>query len=204
MKSRDFRAKAREALGGGIFKSPWLYALLVSLIASAILGFASFTLVGAIILAGPISFGLTRYFLSLSRKGDEKNLGTLFSGFSTDFGGTLLLGLMEAIFVLLWSLLFVIPGIVKSYSYSMAFYIKADHPEYDWKQCINESKKMMHGHKWQLFCLQLSFIGWIIVGSLCLGIGTLWVTPYMYAATTSFYEHLKGEPETVATEAIAE
>ncbi len=73
----------------------------------------------------------------------------------------------------------------------MSFYIKADHPEYDWRQCINESKAMMYGHKWELFVLDLSFIGWMIVGALCLGIGTLWATAYQSAARAQFYESLK-------------
>ncbi len=203
MKSRDFRAKAREALGGGIFTSPWLYALLISLIASAIIGFASSFLIGGIIVTGPISFGLASYFLSLKRKGDEKNLGGLFDGFTSDFGGIFLIGLMTYIFTFLWTLLFIIPGIIKSYSYSMAYYIKVDNPEYDWKQCIDESRRIMKGNKWKLFCLDFSFIGWIIVGALCLGVGTLWVTPYQYAARANFYEHIKGEPK-IEAEATAE
>ena len=75
----------------------------------------------------------------------------------------------------------------------MAYYIMVDHPEYTWKQCLDESQKMMKGHKGQLFCLDLSFIGWYIVGMLCLGLGVLWVYPYHHVARTEFYHALKGD-----------
>jgi len=66
-----------------------------------------------------------------------------------------------------------------------------DHPEYNWSQCISESKRLMSGHKGELFVLQLSFLGWILVGILCLGVGTLWVSAYAYATTALYYQHLK-------------
>ena len=72
--------------------------------------------------------------------------------------------------------------------------IKLDHPDYGWKACIDESRRLMDGHKWEKFVLDLSFLGWIIVGSLCLGIGTLWVTPYMEAANAQFYEYVRTCP----------
>lgn len=77
------------------------------------------------------------------------------------------------------------------YAYSMAYYIKLDHPDYGWKACIDESRRLMDGHKWEKFVLDLSFLGWIIVGSLCLGVGTLWVTPYMEATNAQFYEYVR-------------
>ena len=126
-----------------------------------------------------------------ARDHQPMDLGDMFKGFSSDFGQNLLIGLMTAIFTALWSLLLIVPGIVKAYSYSMVYYIKADHPEYDWRQCIAESQAMMNGHKMDLFILDLSFIGWMIVGSLCLGVGTLWVSAYMEAARAHFYESIQ-------------
>ena len=73
----------------------------------------------------------------------------------------------------------------------MAVYIKVDHPDYDWKQCIDESQRMMQGHKGELFVLDLSFIGWLFVGACCCGVGTLWVNAYMAAAHSQFYENLR-------------
>lgn len=196
MSSRsEIRARARKALGGNIFATTWLLVLVAGVVVEAIIGAVSFTFVGPIILVGPLSYGLIKVILKAVREQDSKvDFGDLFKGFTEDFVGNFLTGLLVYLFTILWSLLFVIPGIVKSYSYSMALYIKADHPEYDAKQCIDESRKMMHGHKMQLFLLQLSFIGWMIVGTLCLGIGTLWVSAYMQTATACFYEELKNQP----------
>ena len=196
MSSRsEIRARARKALGGNIFANTWLLVLVAGVVVEAILGAVSFTFVGPIILTGPLSYGLIKVILKAVREQDSKvELGDVFKGFTEDFVGNFLIGLLVTLFTALWSLLFIIPGIVKGYSYSMAFYIKADHPEYTAKQCIDESRKMMNGHKMQLFLLQLSFLGWIIVGTLCLGIGTLWVNAYMQTATACFYEELKNQP----------
>lgn len=186
---------SKQQLGGNIFNSKWLMGLLVCLIVMIITGACSFVpfagAVGALILAGPLNFGIAYVFLKLARTGEEIVVGDIFEGFKSDFGGTILLTIMIGIFTFLWSLLFVIPGIVKAYSYSMAYYIKVDHPEYDWHQCINASKEMMNGHKADLFVLDLSFIGWIIVGSCLCGVGLLWVEPYMESARANFYESIK-------------
>ena len=88
-------------------------------------------------------------------------------------------------------MLFVVPGIVKHYAYSMSFYIAADHPEYTWNQCMDASKRMTAGHKGELFVLDLSFIGWFFVGALCLGVGSLWVTPYYNASWANYYDALR-------------
>ena len=186
---------SKQQLGGNIFNSKWLMGLVACLIVMMITGACSFVpfvgAIGALILAGPLNFGIAYVFLKLARTGEEIAVGDVFEGFKSDFGGTILLTIMIGIFTFLWSLLFVIPGIVKAYSYSMAYYIKVDHPEYDWQQCINASKEMMNGHKADLFVLDLSFIGWIIVGSCACGIGLLWVEPYMEAARVNFYESIK-------------
>lgn len=188
MTASEIRAKAREQLGNNIFSNKWLYALLVCLITSAILGIASATFVGTIILTGPLTFGMTKVFLNLTRSDESIKIEDTFSGFTSDIGGNIILGFLIAVFTFLWSLLFIIPGIVKSYSYSMAFHVKHDNPSYTWQQCIDESRRIMDGNKMKLFLLDLSFIGWLFVGALCFGIGTLWVTPYMQAAHANFYE----------------
>ena len=190
MTASEIRAKARQQLGNNIFSNQWLYALIVCLIVSAISAVASSTVIIPLLVAGPLSFGSAKVFLKLTRSGEPIKIEDTFSGFTSDIGGNIILGLLISVFTFLWSLLFVIPGIVKAYSYSMAFYIKQDNPTYTWKQCIDESRKMMDGNKMRLFLLDLSFIGWLIVGALCLGIGTLWVTPYMMAAHANFYEEI--------------
>ena len=188
------KARARAQLGGGIFQSPWINALLVVLVAGLVMSVASFV---AILVVGPISYGLAKIFLRVARGQGTFDVGAIFDGFKDDFAGTLLVGLMQGIFVFLWSLLFVIPGIIKSYAYSFAFYVKVDHPEYDWKQCLDESERLTAGHKGDLFILDLSFIGWLIVGSLACGVGSLWVAPYMEMTRTNYYLDLAyGAPQT--------
>ena len=190
----ELRKRARDLLGGNIFKAEWLFALLASAIASAILSISGFTVILPLILMGPVTIGLYGYFLARIRKtAPHDDLGQLFGGFKGDLSGNIITGLLITLYTWLWSILFVIPGIVKFYSYSMALYIKIDHPEYTATQAITESRKLMSGHKMELFLLDLSFIGWYIVGSICFSVGVLWVVPYHYAARTEFYAELVGE-----------
>lgn len=190
MNRAELKARAKSQLGG-IFEQNWLYAVLFVFIASALTGAASVVpVLGSLIVFGPMTYAISKMLIKLSRTGESPDLNNLFDGFKDDFGGTFLLGLLTTIFVMLWSMLFIIPGIVKSYAYSFAFYIKADHPDYDWQQCIEESKRLTQGHKGELFVLDLSFIGWVIVGSLCLGVGMLWVDPYMGLTKVNFYNDL--------------
>lgn len=193
MNRAEIKARARAQLGGGIFQNAWMMGLAVCLLIGLLETTATSVLpvVGGILVLGPLEYGMAYIFLKQARDGQPVQMGDMFRGFQDDFGGTLLIGLMTGLFTFLWSLLFFIPGIVKAYSYSMVYYIKVDHPDYDWKMCIDESRRMMNGHKWEKFVLDLSFIGWILVGSLCLGVGTLWVTPYMTAAEANFYESIR-------------
>ena len=189
MTRQEIKAKAREQLGGNIFSTNWVMALLalliVSLLNSIIPGIA------AIVLSGPLAVGAALLFTALARGEGEVRLEKLFDPFTTDFLGTFLLGIFMTLFTALWALLFIIPGIVKGFAYAMAPYIKADHPEMDALTCIKESQNMMKGHKMELFVLVLSFIGWMIVGVLACGIGTLFVAPYMASAKANFYESIK-------------
>ena len=189
------RQRAREQLGGNIFANNWLMMLLACLISSAIIGFGGTIPVIALIVSGPLTYGISRICIKRAKEMGEVKIEDLFCGFSDCFGQSFLLSLLIGIFTALWSLLFVIPGIVKSYVYSMAFYILQDDPTKDWKMCLDESQKMMKGYKWKLFCLDFSFIGWYFLGSLCFGIGTLFVAPYHHMARANFYLDIKGEPK---------
>lgn len=192
MTRHEIKTRAKAQLGNKIFGSIWMIALAACFIFTVICGAAGSVIpgIGALIVIGPMTYGMDYVFLKQARDGQEMQLGDLFKGFTDDFGQTFLIGLLSNIFVMLWGLLLIIPGIVKSYAYSMAYYIKADHPDYNWKQCLDESQAMMLGHKGELFVQDLSFIGWLIVGSLCAGVGTLWVTPYMEASRAQFYESI--------------
>lgn len=195
MDRKELKERAKAQLGGSIFSSNWIYAVLVIVIYMAIASVVSaIPGVGGLIVlvfSGALEFGLAYIFLKQARDGEKMEVGNLFKGFTDDIGGNVVLGLLVALFTFLWSLLFVVPGIIKAYAYSMAFFVKSDHPEYSWKECMDESQRIMNGHKMDLFVLHLSFIGWGIVGALCLGIGTLWVQAYMSATTAHFYESIK-------------
>ena len=189
------KRNARMQLGNSIFSRTWLMVMLALIICDIILSTAGSIAVGigALILTGAFSYGSARIVLSLIRGKEDIDLSDLFSGFREGFDQTLLLGLLQSLFIALWSLLFVIPGVIKSYSYALASHIQQDEEQKDWKYCLEKSEAMMKGHKWQLFCLDLSFIGWYIVGSLCFGIGTLFVMPYHYTAKCNFYEALRAQ-----------
>ncbi|MER2227816.1 MAG: DUF975 family protein [Carnobacterium sp.] len=108
----------------------------------------------------------------------------------------LLIYIISTIFTTLWSLLFIIPGIIKSYAYSQAYLIYKDRSNLSPNEkissldCITESKNLMKGNKWRLFLLDLSFLGWGILSILSLGIGLLWLLPYQNATKVAFYEDL--------------
>ena len=143
------------------------------------------------VIGGGIQLGLIRYNLDLLTRENPPAFLTLFSRMSI-FGRALGLRLMTGILTGLWSLLFVIPGIVAAYRYALAPYLMAEHPEMGVMEAISQSKALMRGNKWRLFCLQLSFIGWGILSTLTMGIGNLWLAPYRNAAETAFYLELTG------------
>lgn len=189
--NKQLREKARGHLGGGIFQNLWLMTLVVVLIYDAIIGAANYIVIGGILLSGLMEYGLCRVLVNNAR-GKEMNVAALFDGFKENAGDALLLGLLKDIFIFLWALLLVIPGIIKYYSYSMSAFIQQDESNKKWRDCLDKSIQMMDGKKWKLFCLDLSFIGWYIVGFICLGIGILFVQPYHMQARAEFYEELKG------------
>lgn len=143
----------------------------------------------------PLAVGAASAFRRLLTAGDGNVTSNMvddtLSGYWRNVWGMLLM----CIFITLWSLLLVIPGIIKSFSYAMTPYILKDYPELSANQAINLSRKMMKGHKFDLFCLMLSFLGWVILSMFTLGIGYLWLAPYMYTTMAAFYEDVKADYE---------
>lgn len=137
-----------------------------------------------------IGVGYAKFNLNLV---DKKNAAfeTLFEYF-THWKTTTIARLLRALYVFLWSLLFIIPGIVAGFSYAMTDYILAEDPELTADEAISQSKSLMMGNKWRFFCLQFSFIGWDILATLAFGIGHLWLTPYKQAAYAAFYREVSG------------
>lgn len=150
--------------------------------------------IAVFVLSAALLYGVSRYLLKFVR-GAQPVIGEIFGGFTSGaekFGRAVLLQLLISIFTALWSLLFIIPGIIAGYRYSMAFYILADNDNISALDALNASKEMMRGHKWELFKLHLSFIGWILLCIITGGIGFIFLSPYMSTAQANFYEYLRG------------
>lgn len=138
----------------------------------------------------PLSYGILVLFLDFAR-GEKIENSKLFDGYKYGFQRIFTTGLLQLIYTVLWYLLLIIPGIIKSYSYSMTYYIMKDNPELKNNAAIEKSMQMMDGHKMDLFLLHLSFIGWAILCLLTMGIGFIFLIPYIYTAQAHFYEDLK-------------
>ncbi|MFA7209751.1 MAG: DUF975 family protein [Parcubacteria group bacterium] len=145
--------------------------------------------IGSLLITGPMIFGVTVFFLALSRNQDAK-LEQLFAGFN-NFGNSLAAYLLISIFVFLWALLLIVPGIIAALSYAMTFYIMADDKSIGATEAIRRSKKMMDGYKWKLFCLKFRFLGWALLAILTCGIGLLWLMPYVDTSMAKFYDDIK-------------
>lgn len=187
----DYRRRARELCSNTSGTLAVIY-----LIYSLIIGAVSYTLIGFIILAGPLTMGYIEAIVK-NRNGQEISPGTLFSRFD-DFGGHISVYLLQLLYLMLWALIpiagfFIV--LVKTYSYSMTMYIHRDNPKLSADDCITESRKMMNGHKMNLFLLHLSYIGWILLSILTFGILFFWVAPKMETAQYLFYEDLKDKKE---------
>ena len=203
------REKARVTLERKLFGSIWITMIVVVLIYGVIVGIPSgiggalpgkakyaigwIFSIASVVISAALEYGLLRVFMKTSR-GDKKiDFMDLFVGFKEDFQNVFLLGLIRSVLIFLWSLLLIIPGIIKAYAYSMAVYIQQDSEDKEWRKCLELSNEMTYGYKGKLFLLDLSFIGWYIVGLLCLGVGVLWVSVYHGLARAHFYEELKAE-----------
>jgi uncharacterized membrane protein len=181
----DLMRMARESLRGN-----WGIAIGVSLLYGLIVGMAGGTFVGGILLSGPMIVGMSMFFLALIRRRPTE-VGQLFRGFD-NFGTNLGAYVLVTVIVFAWSLLFLIPGIVASFSYAMTYYLLADRPELTASQAMAMSKDMMRGRRGKLFFLQLRFFGWALLCVLTGGIGFIWLAPYIQASTAYFYEDIRG------------
>lgn len=228
----NIRARGRAALEGNwqqAVLAVLLYSVFISLIPSLIdsllgwsyVGPGDTTLTGSpswlylLLVSGPFSLGLVMFFVGMFRHQDTQ-ITHVFDGFN-QFGKAFVLSLLMGIFIFLWTLLLIVPGIIAAFRYSQAFYIMNDNPQMSAMDCINESKRIMAGNKAKMFTLVLSFIGWAILAALPSGIysglyietgeipslfdsltmfvlsaGYLWVGAYFYTSLLAFYELLKG------------
>lgn len=170
-------------VGQLLFETPSGKAVVLSLISVVLL-----------LLFLPAAWSFEVAFLSQLREKNSFSLRSLFSGYS-DFGRVFSTCFGIGIYTVCWGLLLIVPGIIKAYSYAMASYILLDDNEICAEDAIVKSMKMMDGHKWQLFKLDLLFGLLFLLGIFTLGIAWLWIYPWWYSSRAAFYEELRLENE---------
>lgn len=186
----ELRAEARQALQG-----KWPMAAVAALIYSIVAGgLSAIPFIGglcSLFIGLPIAYGIAIVMFGVF-KGKDVDFGVLFEGFQ-DYSRIFVTKLLQGIYTALWSLLLVVPGIIKYYSYAMTDYILKEDPEMKNNAAIEKSMAMMENNKMKLFLLDLSFIGWALLCILTFGIGFLFLQPYMQVARAAFYEDLKAQ-----------
>lgn len=163
----------------GIFFGVFAFVFVLALV----FGIA-FAILGSIVGTGYAKFNLD--LVDYHPFPEVRTLFSYFSNWKKIAGANLLSGL----YVLLWSLLLLVPGILAAYDYAMIRYIQAEHPEMSARSVLEYSKTIMYGNRWRLFCLEMSFFGWSLLCVLSLGIGFLWLAPYQSAAMAAFYRDI--------------
>ncbi len=168
------------------------WSLIIMLLVFAMISGAagSFTMGLLSLLTLPMGYALSVAFLNVSRTQCNPQLESMFTVYRDNFLKAFLVPLLQGLFVFLWSLLFVIPGVIMAYAYSMAIYVANDNPDMQAMDAIRKSRELMDGHKWDLFVLDLSFIGWILLCLLTCGIGFFFLAPYIEMAHVEFYREL--------------
>lgn len=186
MSNKEIMKNAREALEGkwGLAIGGMALYLLIS-------GTASNLFPVSLIIMGPLALGVSIFTLKYYRR-EETAIENLFEGFK-NFSNSLVAYLLMTLYILLWTLLLIIPGIIAAISYSQTMYILADNPELKGSEALKKSKEMMQGNKWKYFCLGWRFFGWLLLSILTLGIGFFWLMPYMQVSYAGFYEDLKND-----------
>lgn len=186
--NKELMKQARESLSGkwGLAIGTFLFYMLIMGAVQIVPVLGS---IASLIIAGPMALGIAIFTLTLARKQDAR-LEQIFEGFQ-NFGTALVAYLLMVIFVFLWMLLLIIPGIIAAIAYSQVFYILAEDNSIKPMDALRKSEEMMFGYKWKYFCLGLVFIGWALLCVLTLGIGFLWLAPYAQVSYANFYEDIK-------------
>lgn len=190
MDRAKLKIQAKEAIQGKIFT---VFAL--SILVAIVIGLISLVpIVGSLaslLIAGPLAFAWCKIYLGILHKKDQPKVDDLLSGFKDDnFLRTFVGYLRIAVFTFLWSLLFVIPGIIKAISYSQMFYLMAKDKKLEAAEAQTKSMEMMQGHKMEYFILQLSFIPWFLLSCITFGLAGIYVMPYYNTTLAAFHEKL--------------
>jgi len=195
MKAKDYRLLAQQEcskFSGDLA----IIQLLYDLMSVLVIAIGSIPVAGVVItvlVTGPFTFSFV-YICEKVKNENKPDAKDLFFGFNR-FSQSFVVCFLKNIFIFLWSLLLIVPGIIKSYSYAMTAFIAYDDPTILSNEAITKSREMMEGNKWKLFCLEISYIGWLLLSILTLGILGLWVLPKLHQAKYNFYLNLKKEKE---------
>ena len=153
---------------------------------------STFSFFYTIFIGNILTVGLSSFLIKNGSRAGQPEFMELFSGFKENYGNTLVTMGLRYLFIFLWALLFVIPGIIKALEYSMIPYLLADYPGLSRQEAFARSRQLMNGKKMQLFCLHLSFIGWYFLGAITFGIvNVLYTEPYVSQAEAQFYLEAK-------------
>ncbi len=185
----EIRHEARFAMSNN-----WGMAIVITIIDSLISSITGIFLYGlpAIFVALPLSLGIAMTYLNLVRNSQPLELSPIFDGFKSGrYWKGVSIYLLVGIYTFLWTLLLIVPGIIKSLSYSLAPYIAADNPELSTEESICKSMEMMEGHKMQLFLMQLGYIALVLLSGLLFFLPILWLVPFYSAVMAKFYEEVK-------------
>ena len=166
-----------------------MIAIVIALVGSlAVIGLISFLV--RLFLLNPLMVGCQKFYRENAEAPAEYS--ELGAGFKKNYGNVVFTTFLTDLFQALWLMLFIIPGLVKAYSYRMVPFIIADNPEMKALDAITKSRDMMRGHKWKAFVLDLSFLGWLILSGITLGIlGIFYVNPYIFETNAELYLALK-------------
>jgi uncharacterized membrane protein len=183
--SYELKQQARLAL-----KDTYWYIFVILLIISGVLTASNFAFIGFII-TGPVTVGLSFYLLQIFRQTSRPDkLEHLLIGFKEGLVAHIITYIVMTVLIFLWSLLFIIPGIIKAIAYSQVGFILAENRNLEYKEALERSESMMQGHKMRYFELMLSFIGWYLLSILTAGIALIFLAPYIQMTLVCFYEEI--------------
>lgn len=166
-----------------------------------LLGISGIAFILEILVLLPMTVGVFNSYKSLLDEGDTNVTSNLFAFSFRNFGRNLWGMFLYELKLCLWCLLFILPVFVMAFAYGLTPYILKDNPELSCWEASKRSREMMKGHKFDLFWLELSFIGWMLLSIFTLGIGFFWLIPYMQTAVAAFYNDISGKNAPVAVEA---
>jgi uncharacterized membrane protein len=193
--NKDLMAQSRALLVGkwgtvALATLVYFIAAVALQLISKYIPFIGFLVVLAV--SGPLALGYVTYMLSFAR-GGTPDIPVIFSGFN-NFVKAMCVYLLMMVIIIVGFVLLIVPGIIASLALAMCWFVMLDKPELGVVDVLKESYDLMQNNKWKLFCLVLRFLGWIILSIITIGIGFLFVIPYMQIAFIKFYEEIKAAP----------